>query len=316
MQQTIPDIVVIAGSGRSGTTWLGSILNSYERAEYFYEICAYPELDFDDYNLMEVKYPLTSWMAKHPLWISQLERIILVQRIRFGIGRETAERSLRIHAGHRFKKYSPNVHLFKIVALFSFVIRLGELASRLSNRLKVIHIIRNPFSQLASEIRMDVRDPERSKKHFLARLEFMLQDESFSKYHDLVESYMDASWMEHMTVVWWVSNELMLEDATLHKHIVVYEDLCRDPLRKTQEIFDFLGWPLSEQTRNHITKTTNITKSEMGMFSIRKNAEEAMTRWRSEIEPEDYQRISKILEPCNLLGLWNEADLQLDTKKG
>ena len=48
------DVAIIAGSGRSGTTWLGSILNSYEHADYFYEICAYPELDFDGSNLLQV----------------------------------------------------------------------------------------------------------------------------------------------------------------------------------------------------------------------------------------------------------------------
>ncbi len=139
----------------------------------------------------------------------------------------------------------------------------------------------------------------------------ILVDERFTRYHDLVRRYQDASWAEHMAVVWWVSNEQMLDNSELNKHLIVYENLCRDPHGKTQEIFNFLGWTLSKQTTEYITSTSNVAKSESGMFSVKKNAEEAMTRWRVEIDPKDYERICKMLEPCKLLDLWRKEDLML-----
>lgn len=317
MKTSNPNIVVLAGSGRSGTTWLGSILNSYENAEYFYEICAYPELDFDDPNLLKVKYPLTSWMSTHPVWSSRLERLILAQRTKWGISPQSAQRSLRIHSEHNFRKNAPDVYLFKIVALFAFVSKVDELARKFGDKLRVAHIIRNPFSQLASEIRMDSRDPERSRKHFRNRMESILQDARFSNYHSLVQKYLEGSWIEHMTIIWWISNELLLNDTVLNKRLVVYEDLCRTPYEKAQELFDFLDWELSGQTLTHIEQTTNIAKSdsESGMFSIRKNADEAINRWRNEIDPDTYETINNALESCALLRLWSEEDLALGSKQ-
>ena len=310
------DVAIIAGSGRSGTTWLGSILNSYEHADYFYEICAYPELDFDGSNLLQVKYPLTSWMPKHPLWASKLERYALKQRIKLGIGREAAQRSLRIHSGHEFKKKEPTVNLFKIVALFAFASKIDRLDDKFGERLKVVHIIRNPFSQLASEIRMDSRDPERSRKHFKERMEAILQEERFAKYHDLVRKYLHGSWVEHMALVWWISNELLLNDTRLDKRLVVYEDLCRSPYEKTQELFEFLGWDMSGQTLAHIEQTTNVSKAdaESGMFSIKKNADESINRWRGEMAPDTYKTINDVLAACPLLQYWSEEDLSYGEK--
>lgn len=309
----IKETAVLVGSGRSGTTWLGSILNSYEYAEYFYEICAYPELDFDDPDLLKIKYPLTSWMSTHPLWTSKLERFVLKQRIKLGIGGESAQRSLRIHSEHNFKKKKARVNLFKIVALFAFATKIDQLDDKFGDSLKVVHIIRNPFSQLASEIRMDSRDPERSRRHFRERMESILQEDRFANYHELVRRYLQGSWVEHMALVWWISNELLLNDTRLDKRLVVYEDLCRTPYEKSQELFDFLGWDISDQTLAHIEQTTNISKSdsESGMFSIKKNAEESINRWRGEIDPETYQAINGVLASCPLLQFWSEEDLSL-----
>lgn len=312
MHNTTPDIAILAGSGRSGTTWLGSILNSYEHAEYFYEICAYPELDFDDPELLRVKYPLTSGLSRHPNWVHKLERSVLSRRIRWGIGSQSAQRSLRVHPDYDFNKDVPSVHLFKIVALFAFVSRIGDLAERLDGRLKVVHIIRNPFSQLASEIRMDSRNPERSQQHFRKRMQSILDNEALREYHDLVQTNLEAGWVAHMAIVWWVSNELLLKEARVEKQLVIYEDLCRRPYEKTEELFNFLGWPLSEQTLNHIRDTTNIPKSESGMFSIVKNADESINKWRGQMEPETYRTIRQTLRDCPLLELWSKTDLSLE----
>lgn len=312
-----PDIVILAGSGRSGTTWLGSILNSYEFAEYFYEICAFPELDFDDPGLLEVKYPLTSWMSRHPGWVHKFERYLLAKRVRWGILPDAAARSLRIHSDYDFQKNRATVHLFKIVALFSFVSRIDRLSNRLGERLKVVHIIRNPYSQLASELKMDARNPEKSRRHFRERMDSILQDEALTPYHGLVREHLDKGWVAHMAVVWWISNELLLNDNKLEKQAVVYEDLCRDPYGETQRIFDFLGWPFSDQTRDHIRNTTNISQSqsESGMFSIKKNADESINKWRKQMDADTYSTIKETLAECPFLDLWSDSDLSLENRK-
>lgn len=314
MQEAPRNTVILAGSGRSGTTWMGSILNSYEFAEYFYEIDAFPELGFDDADLLKVKYPLTHALPNHPGWMRNLERFVLGKRIAWQIAPERAARSLRVHSQYDFVKRTPDVYLFKIVALFGFVSQVPDLAARFGNHLKVVHIIRNPYSQLASEIRMDSRDPQKSQAHFLDRMRTILADDRFAKYHELVARHMDSGWFAQMALVWWVSNELLEEESRIVKHRVVYEELCRRPYEITRDLFEFLAWPLSQQTLDHIENTTNISssESESGMFSIKKNAEESINKWRSQIDRETYETISAVLRDCPLLAHWSENDLSLD----
>lgn len=311
MNNKISNYVVIAGSGRSGTTWIGSILDSYERSEYFYEICAFPDLDFDSPNLLRIKYPLTFWLGRRPNWIINTEQQMLKRMVGYNISTQRYQRSLQIHKFHGFKKKCPDVYLFKIVRLLSFSLRTEDLLQRFHGNMKVVHIIRNPFAHVISEIRRQTSHDLRLMfaEHFKKSVEFVANDPRLSVYHDMAIQYLNGNCMEHIALLWRISNELVIKDNNLPTHTVVYEDLCRNTDEEVRKIFDFLNWNMSDQTHKHLRETTNISKSAPGYYSIHKNAEESMNRWRKEIREEDYERVRKVLQGSPLLQLWSKEDL-------
>ncbi len=311
------NIVILAGSGRSGTSWLGSILNSYEKSEYFYELSRFPELDLEQEELLGIKYPLTHGWQSRPNWVSQWERRLLVLRKRWGPNREDAARSLRVFANHDFEKQHPDILLYKIVTLFSFIQRRKELAASYQERLKVVHIIRNPYAQIASELRIDARNPERSRQHFDRRIQQILEDPELACYQDAARKVQGEGWIAHMALVWRVSNEILAEDQLLNKKLVVYEDLCRSPQAIVKDIFDFLGWDMSGQTIDYLKRTSGISKDaeESGNFSLRKNAEVSTSRWRKELDTETYRIVTSVIQESKLLDLWSKNELKLSVNK-
>jgi hypothetical protein len=306
--------VILAGSGRSGTTWLGSILDSYEKAEYFYEITNYPELDFGQPDLLKIKYPLTYGWNARPSWVAKAERRVAALRAKWGPDKAAAERTLRVFAHHDFVKDRPDVALYKIVTLYGFVSRRAELAERFGARLKVVHLVRNPYAQIASELRIDARNPDRSKAHFRRRIGQILEDSRLAPYHALARTALERDWVFQMALVWRVSNEVLLDDDLLDKRLVVYEALCADPLPVVADLFRYLGWGLSEQTVRYVKETSQISASEAesGLFSVRKNAEQSMNRWRGELDEGSYAEASEAIGDSRLMALWNEAQLSLD----
>ena len=306
MSEFKDNFVVIAGSGRSGTTWLGSLLDTYEHAEYFYEICHFPELDFDSPALLKRKHPFIWFFPIRPAWLKKIERR-LIERLPASDLTRTAK---RLHQPLFFKKHQIDTYLFKIVKLFSFAMNMQKYREMFGDKMKVVHIIRNPYSQLVSEIRQHEKNVEHAKQHFSMRMQEILNDNTLVKYHDIGNRYLNGDWIEHMAFVWWVSNELMIENKILPTYAVTYEELCRKPFEITQDIFSFLGWNMSEQTREQIETTTTVESSETGTWSIKKNAEQAMNRWRDEIKPSDYERINKMLSSCQLMKMWNNEELQ------
>ncbi|BBA32435.1 hypothetical protein sS8_0469 [Methylocaldum marinum] len=306
--------VILAGSGRSGTTWLGSILDSYEKAEYFYEICHYPELGFTTPELLKIKNPYTFRLPHRPVWVRRGERAILETQVKYGFRANEAARSLRLNKDYGFRKTAPDTYLFKIVRLLWFCEKLDDLKQVLGDNLKIIHLIRNPFSQLASELRQHAGNAEAAEKRYRERVEYVLKNPAFSGFHGLAEEYAGAGWPEHMVLLWWVSNELMLKATSMPMIRVVYEDLCVEPEAEVRRIFDFLGWTVSEQTLRHLKNTTSVTASERGEWSIKKNSEESMTRWRKELSEDLYRRISAMVSRCSFLELWRGRDLTAASK--
>ena len=312
MRKSAEEIVVLAGSGRSGTTWLGSILDSYERAEYFFETPDYFLIDLDSSDLLKLKHPLTFWLKERPHWISHIERRVLRAGFRLNLARRVAEQSLRIQKNYNFKKYKPNTNVFKIVTLLSFASNTLDLATKFSGNMKVVHIIRNPFSYVVSELRNQSKNLEKAKKHFKNRLSSVKKESKLSEYFSLVMTYENGLFIEHIALLLWISNELMIKDKNLPCHRVTYERLCRNPYEEVEKIFRFLQWPMTNQTSKHIERTTNSSLSESGIYSIFKNPSNAMNHWRREIVQEDYKRIERLLRNCSLLDLWDEKDLLFD----
>jgi hypothetical protein len=219
---------------------------------------------------------------------------------------------LRIHKYYGFKKNKPDINLFKEVTLLRFALRTEELANRFGDNIRVVYVIRNPFAYAVSELRNQHKNLDWAKSYFSNIVSRVKLDPKLSDYHNLSEIYENGDLVEHITLLWRISNELVLKDDKLPSHTVIYEALCRNPYKEVENIFDFLQWPMSDQTREHIKRTTKISVSDPGTWSIYKNPLHSMEHWKKEISTENYKKINRVLNNCMLLDLWNKEDLVLD----
>ena len=290
-------------------TGLGSILDTYDRCDYFYEIDAFPYLTFDSPNLLRIKYPLTHRLKHTPLQIQQLEHNLLLALRKNRLFSPSIERTMRIRNRFRYKSGTKEVNLFKIVRLFSFALQCDELSSRYGNRLKIVHIIRNPFAQLASQDKMISSNKERPNNPFQKAFDIIMSDDHLSQYRKLAKQHNHASWMEKGALIWWAGNELLMNTNNAVKTTVLFEQLVRHPHEETERIFNFLDWPLSAQTHDHIADTTNPNTADSEKHSIRKDADAVLNKWRDYISASDYCNVSRLLENCRLMELWDKEDL-------
>ena len=84
--------------------------------------------------------------------------------------------------------------------------------------------------------------------------------------------------------------------------MVVYENLCADPLRVTEEVFAKLGWEKSVQTekfisdssRNHTGGLHAWFRGKRPYFDVYKNSQQSMNSWRQNLPLEIQESILRI----------------------
>src|SRR5207302_3542539 len=98
---------------------------------------------------------------------------------------------------------------------------------------------------------------------------------------------------EFLGLQWLVHNLLYQQAMQSHpdSHLVVYEELCRDPVRVTNAAFAYLGWQVGPQTLRFIersSKEKNIwlldwLQAKHPYFGVRKDSIQSAESWRSEL---------------------------------
>jgi hypothetical protein len=149
-------------------------------------------------------------------------------------------------------------------------------------------------------------------------VEQILEDPELNAYHGLAREALGRGWVFQMALVWRVSNELMMGCEGLSRKLVVYEELCAEPLTVVAQLFDYLGWPMSEQTVRHVQETSEVssTEAESGHFSLRKNAAESLSRWRRELDVQIYGDASEAIGDSVLMRFWSETELSFRSVPG
>ena len=107
---------------------------------------------------------------------------------------------------------------------------------------------------------------------------------------------------------WWLlTNRAYLEVLKTYprSHVVVYEDLCSEPLRVSQGVFDYLGWELGRQTRAFLQTSTHGNRSSLATmllgqhsyFSIYRDSRESMVSYKNTLTEAQQERIVGLIKP-------------------
>jgi hypothetical protein len=125
--------------------------------------------------------------------------------------------------------------------------------------------------------------------------------------------------IERMAWIWVLVNEKAVAETqnTERCTSVRYEDICLNPTGKMKELFLFSGLTWTEQTSHFIKASTlgvqpgkfdQLTQDSRRYYGIFRDPVRAADRWKSEMKPEDIERIYRVLRQSDLISLYPESE--------
>jgi len=315
-------LILLFGMPRSGTTWIGKIFDSHPQILYRHEPDSWVKLtgfplyadiqrstDYNDHlmryaeHLEDIHLPQVT--TKLPLFRKDYS-----SAFRFGCYRISVllsnvisrlKPSFVLPTLNVISKPKTEIHIaWKSIESLG---RLGVLARCLPDS-KSIHIVRHPCGYIASVLKGEqgeqfVSSARSSEDYDL--FEQLLKTEN-GRLHALTKSDLKSMQpVERLAWRWLLVNEKAMQDlhGMSNSMILRYEDLCENPLRKSQELFDFAGLQWNEQTESFVDSSTHNSKD--GYYSVFKNPKEAANKWRSYLSEDEQFLIRQVMNRSELL---------------
>lgn len=286
--------ILIVSTWRTGSSFLGEIIQSHPGVFYSYEPLHFNPPDSIKLidNLFQCKFT-----RDYLLHINGMT----------DRGQDFMRRNRRIwQPCHRFSlchlpafvdklcSFFP-IHLMKIVRL-----RVGELAKFLisepaTSDWKIIYLMRDPRGVMAS------------RKH----LNWCQQDAECGNVENLCSAMLDdMEWIE----------KLKTKNPDRH-YLLKFEDLTENVDQQTRKLFDFLNLNvtvpvkvfLSTHTRSSGNRAVNLNRTELVMdrdpFSTNRQSKSIAFEWKSKLSSEEIASITKICQPIlNILGYTQDGE--------
>lgn len=299
-------LLIIFGSPRSGTTWLGKIFDSHPEVHYFHEpeiarptsLSQFPRSDAS--SRAQAADDLDAWQAARDLRTAGTRPIF----------RKRGEPALRYLAR------SSQIYLYKglerldesfafmgpILAPFSgpapvrvikTVNMLGRagLCIEAEPKLRAIHLLRHPCGQVASMLRGIRRFGERDELACGALL-----DSPLGRAQGLTGERIEAMGaVERLAWKWAAFNEAAYEPLAASNRAVTvsYESVTADPLAEMRRLFDQCGLAWANETERFIRASTAQGKTQ-SHYGLKRDPKAAARRWRDELDADDIRRIEEI----------------------
>ncbi len=155
---------------------------------------------------------------------------------------------------------------------------------------KVVLIVRHPCAVVCSLLKGQRRGliPGEHREHWLSIRQHECSDLGFRS-----STVLAMNSHEFSALRWLLENyayQSVLERCP-NSHVVVYEQLCQEPLKIASRHFDFLGWPMELETERFINDSTGIHQSLQGFlnrimnryFGVYRNTIRVAESWKSEL---------------------------------
>lgn len=326
----LPQYVFLTGRGRSGTTWLGQILNTYQNCIYKYEpFLASKSSPFQtwkdrldgDYDLEEMRSSFWSLCNRCYFGVDNppfpdknfRKQSGYLLHLLYGLGKRIDRFQYLYELYGRTQLDRDTAVLIKDV---NFPIHLlPDLSQVLQPYL--IALVRNPFANIASYLKgINLGMFESDRERDISSLKKALDtpEGNLAHYSDRLE---DMSVAQFEAVRWRYQVESLVQFTKDYPQstIVVYEDLCLDPLGKTREIFDFLGWQIDRKTEDFINASTSGTastaKASKSYYSVYRDPHKSMSKWKEQLTEAQKLDIQSIICQSPLNNLWSDDFLKL-----
>jgi len=311
----------IFGTGRSGTTWLGSIIDAHPRVAYRFEpIHALSH----DKRMQQIRQRIKTTQGDElKQAISDLRTLLIrtnprIERPPFFPksdrrlrGRTLLNRACKAlpplaSAYTLLYPESKDAHL--VLKEVSMEHELGVLAK--SDLVSIIYLIRHPAAFVASMesgIQRGVMNDTR------ARIALDLAQERAPNLHRTFSDKAESLTLRQRLAIAWVADTNLAmkgiegRDSVLP---IVYEDLCQSITTCAAEIYNHLGLDMPAQAKEIIDRFENTPSSkEIGVnpyFSVFRNPLESMNKWKLQLDNDSISDIRHIAEQAEAYKLFHK----------
>lgn len=317
--------ILLFGMPRSGTTWIGKIFDSHPDTLYRHEPDSWGLLNaiplMAPIELVEQYRPLvkefcdrlpgmglTKVAASTPIFPKSYYSPLRYELFRLSVFvAKAAAKLLGEQPVPSLIRTGDRAHVRLVWKSIESTGRLGVI-ERALQPCHAIHITRHPCGYVASVLRGE------SQKRFTSDVTSsedlgVLQsglDTATARQHGLTLEAMKAMHpTERLAWRWVLFNAKAMQDIAGESNAMTlrYEDVCRDPIAISRQLFAFAGLPWHAQTERFVGLST--AKDVGRYYSVMKDPLKASTRWKNELPKADIDRIYAVVagtQPGNLYG--------------
>lgn len=319
-------LILLFGMPRSGTTWIGKIFDSHPDTLYRHEPDSWGRLNaiplmapveraadyapiVRDFCAALPGMGLTKVAASTPIFPKNYYSPLQYQLFRLGVfGVKAAAKLLGEQPVPSLIRERDRDRIHLVWKSIESTGRLGVIERALQPS-RAIHIARHPCGYVASVLRGESQRRftcEVTSSEDLGLLALCLETDT-ARQHGLTKEALEAMHpTERLAWRWVLFNAKAMQDIAGEPHCMTlkYEDLCRDPVGISRQLFEFTGLPWNEQTERFVNQSTS--KDVERYYSVVKDPLKAATKWRDELSPADIDRIRSVVAKTQPGGLYHD----------
>jgi len=265
--------IILAGSGRSGTTWLGNILGAAPTTRVIFEPLDYRRVpEARDFPLRPYARP----HAEYPHWKPVIENILT--------GRISNRWTDQEHSWWWPKALT----LRRLVKTIRGTLLLGWLSSHFG--CPIVYITRHPCAVVLSRLKLRwepaidalTQQPELVTDYLSPYMDLILGAETPAQRH---------------AVMWCVENLIPLNQMPHYDwHFCTYETLCQQPDKEARRLLGLLKLNYNSFTRNAISRISSVARSDSAIAT----QGDLLSGWKTEMQKAD---IDAVLHIVNAFGI-------------
>jgi hypothetical protein len=273
--------VLIAGSGRSGTTWLGEIVN--HRNDYRYI--------FEPFHPRKVRLS-RGFRSRQYLRPGDGDPLLAgpVARVLSGRVRSVwTDKFNRKRLAHR-----------RLIKEIRGNLLLGWIHNNVPE-VPIVLMLRHPCAVVHSQLTR-----EWNWRVDLAELcaQDALMEDHLEPFRDLVEGARTR--FERQVLLWCIENYVPTRQFGRDQiHVVFYEHLCRDPRSELKRLFSFLGSEFDGSLLDEVATPSALSRGERTITS------RVIDRWKEGLTDDETKRAMELLERFGLSRLYGEDPFPL-----
>lgn len=307
-------LILVTGSPRSGTTWLGKIFDSHPgifyRNEPESEVAlkgvakiAIKQNEENDRKVILDYVPKLAEMRSAnvtgtlPMFRKQVETALTFHRRKYSF---MANRFLnKVWDSWQIPKRFTDEELNVLRICWKSVQATGRIPTFLHAlpEASVVMILRHPCGFLASRIRGQSHGfkPLRVQQWRLQGVEQLLYTSASEGINLTIDAARKLNDVDLSVVHWALMNAKAIQDLESRENCATirYESLCEDPTGVMRTTFRVVGLPWDPQTEQFLEQST--TQHSSRYYSVFKNPEKSANRWKSELSKDLQYRVAELV---------------------